>query len=105
MKDRNSSIRAQSPGFTLVEMMIAVLLMALFASAAALSFSHPLRKARSRDAIEQLRSFDTSSRIFATRHNRGVRLVFDLTSNTLSRRERSDGADVSRMTWPSGYWA
>ena len=50
----------RSAGFTLVEIMLAVLLVSLLASAAALSFQKPIRAARAQDAVELVRSFDAS---------------------------------------------
>ena len=71
--------------FTLIEIMMAVLLMALLASAAAMSFSEPLRAARAKDAIELVRFFDESSRQAARRFGRPIRLSFDLSANKIAR--------------------
>ena len=91
-------------GFTLVEVMVAILLMALLASAAALSFSGSLRTARSREALELLRSFDSAARDVARRSNRETRIVFDFSNDTLSRREGADLDNlVSLVHLPSGY--
>jgi prepilin-type N-terminal cleavage/methylation domain-containing protein len=76
-----------SPAFTLIELMLAVLLLALLTSAAALSFSAPLRAARAQDAIAQLREFDQSARRAAIASGRAVRMVFDLSDASLLRRD------------------
>ena len=87
------STRAVSPcheirkrqGFTLIEIMMAVLLMALLTGAAALSFSEPLRSARSKDAVELVRFFDETSRQAARRFGKPVRLTFDLSTGKIAR--------------------
>jgi prepilin-type N-terminal cleavage/methylation domain-containing protein len=90
-------------GFTLIETMLAVLLMALLTAAAALSLSRPMKSARSVDAMEMVRSFDTVGRAAATTSGHNVRLVFDLSNGMLSRR---DGTDLqilrSRVSLPPG---
>jgi prepilin-type N-terminal cleavage/methylation domain-containing protein len=97
-------VNAAKKGFTLIEVMLAVLLLALLASAAAMSFSQPLRAARSQDALDQLRSFDAAARRAAVSSGRNVRMIFDLSSDTLVRR---DGVDLGtlrvQMTLPLGY--
>ena len=89
--------------FTLIEMMLAVLLMALLAGAVALGFSQPLKSSRTVDAIELVRSFDNMGRQAATTSGSNVRLVFDLAQNILVQR---DGADLAqfrtRVSLPPG---
>ena len=101
---RNSdpSTRAER-GFTLVEVMLAVLLMALLASAAVLHFLGALKMARSHDAVEDLRAFDASSRLFAQRYGRSAQIVFDLTANNVSRREGRHDDMRCHVGWPGGY--
>jgi len=77
-------------GFTLIEMMAVVIIMALLATAAALSFARPMRVARGRDAVDQVRSLDASARQFARRFGRPIEIVFDLSNGTLARRERDE---------------
>jgi len=96
--------RAKRSGFTLIEIMFAVLLMALLTAAAAFSFSGPIRAARSQDAIQQIRTFDESARLLARNSGRPVRVVFDLTANTISRREGQAFENVAALSaLPSGY--
>jgi prepilin-type N-terminal cleavage/methylation domain-containing protein len=90
-------------GFTLIEVMLAVLLMALLTSAAALHFAGGLRLARSHDAVQELRDFDARSRLFARRYGRGVQIVFDLTANHVSRLEgKRDDDPRCQINRPSG---
>jgi hypothetical protein len=67
--------------------MVAVLVMALVASAAALSFTKPLRIARQQDAVELVRSFDAGCRDAARRFGRNVRLSFNLSDGRVARLE------------------
>jgi type II secretory pathway pseudopilin PulG len=80
--------------FTLIETMLAVLLMALLTAGVALSFSQPLKASRSADAVELVRSFDVFGRQTATASNKNVRLVFDLANGTLILR---DGPDLHEL--------
>ncbi len=73
--------------FTLVETMVAVIILGLLATAVAWSFRAPLRRARMSEAIEQVKYLDVSSRDFARRFGRGVEIVFDVSEGTLERRE------------------
>src|SRR5215510_8982373 len=80
--------------------MVVVIIMALLAAAAALSFARPMQVARARDAIDQVRALDSSSRQFARRFGRPVEIVFDLSNGTLARRERDTIA--FQISLPSG---
>src|ERR1051326_5415942 len=80
--------------FTLIELMMAVLVLALLTSAAALSVSRPIASARERDAMDQLASFDAASRQAAIAAGAPVRIVFDLSTAALLRR---DGRDLSEL--------
>jgi prepilin-type N-terminal cleavage/methylation domain-containing protein len=95
--------RRQRYAFTLIELMLAVLLLALLTSAAALSFSQPIRAARSHDAIEQLRSFDATARQAAVSSGGAVRLAFDLGAGTLVRRDDRGRQLRFQSTLPSGF--
>src|SRR2546430_410316 len=77
-------------GFTLVELMIVVVLMALLTTAAALTFARPLRAARWEQVVAQVRNGDESARTVARRFDRETTIVFDLTANTIARREGRD---------------
>jgi type II secretory pathway pseudopilin PulG len=96
-------LRAKRSAFTLIETMLAVLLMALLASAVAMSFSAPLKSARTADAIELIRSFDAMGRQAANASGKNVRLVFDLSNDTLVQRDGIDLHDPrTHESLPSG---
>jgi len=85
-------------GFTLIETMLAVLLLAMLTSAAALTFSKPIAIARAGDAIEQLRSFDSTARRAAVAGGQTVRILFQVSTGNIQRR---DGADLSNIRYSS----
>jgi len=99
--DRATQIAA---GFTLIEVMLSVLILALLATAAAMSLAQPLRAARSHDLLRQLRSIDSSARAAAVASGQDVRMVFDLSDNSIAR---LDGPQLlalrSRENLPIGY--
>jgi prepilin-type N-terminal cleavage/methylation domain-containing protein len=82
-------------GFTLIEIMLAVLIVGLLASAAALSFRQPIRAARAQDAVELIRSFDAGAREVARRFAKPLVLTFDLREGRLERHENDDRATYS----------
>ena len=86
--------------FTLIELMLAIVVLSLLASAAALSFNRPIQAARAQDSIELVRSFDEGARQVARRFNRPVVLRFDLQSAELSRIE--DGQTTYQSKLPPG---
>src|SRR3954453_11891082 len=75
--------------FTLVETMVAVIIVGLLAGAVTWSFRAPLRRARMAEAIEQVKYLDASSRAFARRFGRNVDVVYDVSEGTLERRENA----------------
>lgn len=97
------SLHINQSGFTLIEMMLAVMLMALLAGAVAMGFSQPLKSSRTVDAIEVVRSFDNMARQSAVASGSNARLVFDVAQNSLMLR---DGAELtqlrSRISLPQG---
>ncbi len=91
-------------GFTLVETMLAVLLMALLASGVAVAFSRSLRSARAADAADGVAAADAAARRAAVASGRPVRLEFDLARDTVERFEDADPATPrARNRLPAGY--
>jgi prepilin-type N-terminal cleavage/methylation domain-containing protein len=74
-----------SQGFTLIEVMLAVVLLALLTGAAALSFVRPIRSARAQQTIQMIQRADTMAREEAIRFGRSTQLRFDLNRQTLVR--------------------
>ena len=71
--------------FTLIETMLAVLLLALLASAAAMTFSKPIAHARGEELIDLLRHFDATTRAAAVSKSRTMRITFDLSGGAVAR--------------------
>jgi prepilin-type N-terminal cleavage/methylation domain-containing protein len=94
-------MRKRHRGFTLIEVMAVMLILALLSAAAAWSFARPLARARAAEAVELLTSFDASSRLAARRFGRTVEMRFDLADGTLQRLE--GGEVVYRGTLPRGF--
>jgi prepilin-type N-terminal cleavage/methylation domain-containing protein len=82
---KRHELASKSSAFTLIETMLAVLIMALLASAAALSFAAPLRTARAREALDQLTAADSAARKLSRESGRAVRLSFDPASGVIDR--------------------
>ena len=85
-------------GFTLVELLVAVTLLALAAGAAALSVRHPIAAARAALAADRIAGADAAARTLAVRRGRPVRLTFDLDAGTLARGGGAGGAPVTLAT-------
>ena len=84
-------------GFTLIELMLAVVLLALLTGAAAMTFARPIRNARAQQAIELVCRSDAMARENARRFGRPGRITFDLHDQVI---RRSTGPD---HTLPTGY--
>jgi prepilin-type N-terminal cleavage/methylation domain-containing protein len=72
-------------GFTLIEMLIVVALMAILTAAVTLSLSGAVRSARIEDVMGQFIAFDHSTREIARRFARSRALRFDLIRGTVHR--------------------
>jgi prepilin-type N-terminal cleavage/methylation domain-containing protein len=91
-------------GFTLIELMAVVVIMALLTSAAAFSFSDALRAARFSEAQQLIRGLDASARLSARGSGAEVAIVFDLDEGKLSRREKGRDGPASYEAWlPASY--
>ena len=90
--------------FTLIESLIAVVLLGIISTAAAFAFRSSLQRASSTDAITQIKYLDSTSRQRAQRFNQPVDLIFDLTNSTLYRRDGSKRNDESlSASLPRGF--
>ncbi len=90
--------------FTLIESLVAIVLLGIISTAAALTFRSSLQSASASDAIAQIKYLDSSARQRAQRFNQPVEIIFDLTNSTLSRREGSKRNDQSfTASLPSSF--
>jgi len=79
--------------------MLAILVMALLASAAAYSFAAPLRAARARQVVDQLMACDAAARRYSRDSGRAERLSFDPVAGVV---DRHGGAQLQfREVFPS----
>ena len=95
--------RTGSRAFTLIETLVAVVILGLLAGLATWSFSGPLRRASFDEAVEQIRHLDATSRHLARETGRPVRMVLDAGAGSLSRRSSREAAgDVYSTKLPPG---
>jgi prepilin-type N-terminal cleavage/methylation domain-containing protein len=103
-RENAAPTRGRAAAFTLIETMVAIVLMGLLAGGVVLSLASPLQSSRRADAVESVRSFDATARVSAGTTGRPVRLEFDLANSTLTRLDGPDLADVrSRNAIPQGF--
>jgi prepilin-type N-terminal cleavage/methylation domain-containing protein len=90
--------------FTLAEMTVVLLIIALIAAAATLRVQGPLRSAQQRDLIDAIRQFDHTTRMAAREQDRPLRIVVDADANEL-RRTDDQGRSISSPTMrlPGGF--
>jgi len=100
MNDALSSNLARPKAFTLIEMMIAIAIFALLATAAVLSFAGPLRSAQMRDAVEVIRAADAGARSAAQKFDRPVRLRIGFEDQLIERFEGDDPTPTFRAAIP-----
>ena len=90
--------------FTLIETLVAMVLLGIISTAAALTFRSSLQSATATDAIAQIKYLDSSARQRAQRFNQPVELIFDLTNSSFSRREGGRRNDQSfTASLPRGF--
>jgi prepilin-type N-terminal cleavage/methylation domain-containing protein len=78
-------------GFTLIETMIAVIILGLLTGAVVLSFAGPVGRARLAEGVEQVTYVDVSTRELARRTGRAMEVRIDLSEGVLERREGARG--------------
>jgi len=72
-------------GFTLLELTVVLLVLALIAGTAMLNLSGPVRQARLHDTLDELAAFDELVRSYSIAHHKPSVLEIDLENNTLAR--------------------
>lgn len=80
-------LSAPRRAFSLVELLAAIVVLALLTAGAAWTFGGPLRRAQLGEAVEQVRSFDATGRQFARNAGRECTLALDLDDGVLTRIE------------------
>lgn len=69
--------------FTLVEMMVVLLIMAILSAGVCLSLAGPERQARVEDIVGQIQHYDAMARTQARQSNRPLRLVVNISRNRI----------------------
>ena len=91
-------------GFTLIETIVAVVILSIIAGAAAFSFRASLQSASARDALEQIKYLDSTARQRAQRFGQPVEITIDISNSTIARREGSRKNDQSFLaSLPRAY--
>ena len=72
-------------GFTLVEVTVTLLILAVIAGTVTLRLQGPTGRARLKDAVGRIGMFDSLTRRLALEHDRPLRLVVDLSRSELRR--------------------
>lgn len=86
--------RLRRGAFTLMEMMIVVVVMALLAAGAVVSLKGPYQAARFETGLERLAAFDQQVRSHARRFRRPAELIVNLAEGTLAATEPGSGTFV-----------
>ncbi|MBN1941688.1 MAG: prepilin-type N-terminal cleavage/methylation domain-containing protein [Phycisphaerae bacterium] len=93
-------------GFSLMEMTVVLLILAISAAAVTLRIQGPLHNAQMGDVVERVAEFDLLTRTFARENDQPVWVCVDLNKNQLrrSRREEDQYKECGRaMTLPEGF--
>ena len=91
-------------GFTLIELTVVLLILAIVAGAVTLRMQAPLYNARMRDVVDGISQFDHLTRTAAKEQDRPLRLVIDLDENFLTRADgRGKELDIPPFRIPKGF--
>ncbi len=90
--------------FSLVEVALVLLILAILAAAVTLEVRAPLARIGMRAVLDEIAAFDRLTRVFAREHDRPVRLVVALAAGRI-RRTDEGGRDPlgEALKLPSGY--
>ena len=80
-------------GFSLTELTVVLLIMAIVAGAVTMKMYSPLARAKLGDIVGQIRQFDAQTREYARQQDCSVRLVLDVNNGEI-RRENRQGEEL-----------
>jgi len=87
--------------FSLIEIMVALVILALAAGVVALRLDGPLARMSVRDALSAVGEFDAATRTWARHQDKPAQIVIDLDTGTLLRQD-ADGQKIGKpLTLPS----
>ena len=94
----------RSRAFSLIEITLVLLLVAIAAAVVTVRMSGPAERMRMRDAADRVAQFDRASRAYALEHDESLRLVIDLSADEIARTD-ADGEEVSGrpLRMPGGW--
>jgi prepilin-type N-terminal cleavage/methylation domain-containing protein len=81
-------------GFSLLEVLAVIVVLALLASVVAVSLASRWRQVRMQDLVERMITFDRQGRQMAVRFNQPMVLRFDLYEGTIRRLEAESGREM-----------
>ena len=81
-------------GFTLIELVAVLAIMALTAAAVALDIRGPLRRIGMRSCLDEVVAFDRLTRTYAQEQDRAVQVMVDLGAGRLRRTDEEGRADL-----------
>lgn len=91
-------------GFSLVELAMVLLILAIASAAIALSVRPPLARVGLRGCLDGMAAFDRLTRTFAQEHDRPLRLVLDLAAGRLRRTGEDGREDLGEaLRLPAGH--
>lgn len=102
----------KSKGFSLIELAVVLLIVAVVAAAVTLRTEGPLRRAQMRDITGQIAEFDRLTRVYARQHDQPLRIAVDLATGRISRSDERGsqlgtscklppGCKIARLIAPS----
>ncbi len=94
----------QARGFSLIEMMATLLVIAMIAAGITLHAEGPMQSAKMKDALQQIGQFDHMTRMYARQQDKTIWLVVDIQKSIL-RRIGKDSTETlgDILTLPDGF--
>jgi prepilin-type N-terminal cleavage/methylation domain-containing protein len=101
---RNNRPKPKASGFSLIELTVVLLIMAIIVSAVVLQLSGPMHNAQMRDVIARVVRFDSLTRTYAGNNDLSVRMEVDLNAGEIRRMARDSTDQLGRrLVLPSGF--
>lgn len=90
--------------FSLIEITVVILVLAVIAGAVTLRMAASVQRARMDDVIGRIEQFDRLARVHTREHDRPLRLVVDMTAGTFQRTDaRGSDEPCPPLVLPDGY--
>ncbi len=89
-------IRHNRSAFSLIELTVVLLILAISAAAVALRIHEPLGRARLDELVAEIGEFDALTRRYARENDRSVRLLVDLGAGRMGRSDEGGGEELGR---------